>query len=243
MRYKEKKPRMNTKMNRSNRIIGGIAILAFGIVWALELAGLIHFTLDGWWTFFIIIPCFASLFKCKNKDWPLIGIGVGILLLLASRNIIPYNDLWKYIVCLVAVIWGLSLIFKNGKTSNGADHHTIDELKQINQNGRQIQKIDVSFGKQLYEFDGRHFEGAEVRTTFGFVELDLRNADIVDGTIVSIECSFGGMEIRVDKDICVKTAVETSFGGVECHCNTVPTEGTKTLYIDGRCNFGGIEIK
>lgn len=232
-------------MNRTSRIITGIAFLAFGIGWALELTDVIHFNLEGWWTAFIIIPCFAALFGSKHKSAPLTGLGIGVLLLLATRDIILWADLWKYILCLLAVVWGLTLIFshKSGCCEKHADRHAVDELKQINMDGRQIRQINVSFGKQLYEFSGQHFEGADVETSFGFTALDLRNADILDGAVINVECSFGGMEIRVDKDICVKTLVDSAFAGVESHCDGQPADGKKTLYVKGKCSFGGIEIK
>ena len=232
-------------MKRTSRIIGGIAFLIFGIGWALELLGFININLDGWWTLFIIIPCFASLFGSKHIGTPLIGLVVGILLLLATRGIITWDDLWKYIVCLVAVVWGISLIFchKDFRNCKKTNPCTIDELKQINQDSHQTRQINVSFGKHLYEFGGQRFEGANVQTSFGFTALDLRNADLLDGAFINIECSFGGMEIRVDKDVCVKSTVESSFAGVECKCNALPSNCSKTIYINGHCSFGGIEIK
>lgn len=231
-------------MNRTSRIIGGIAFLAFGIGWMLELTGVININLDGWWTLFIIIPCFAALFSNKQKSAPLIGLGVGILLLLATRGIIPWYDFWKYVVCIVAVIWGLSLLF--GHKSCGCHKQSscnTDELKLIDLDGRQVRKINVSFGKHLYEFSGQRFEGADVQTSFGFTALDLRNSDLMDGAIIDIECSFGGMEIRVDNDVCVKAAVESSFAGVETKSDAMPNACNKTLYVKGHCSFGGIEIK
>ena len=231
-------------MNRTSRIIGGIAFLAFGIGWMLELTGVININLDGWWTLFIIIPCFAALFSNKQKSVPLIGLGVGILLLLATRGIIPWYDFWKYVVCIVAVIWGLSLLF--GHKSCGCRKQpscNTDELKLIDLDGRQVRNINVSFGKHLYEFSGQRFEGADVQTSFGFTALDLRNSDLLDGAVINIDCSFGGMEIRVDKDVCVKTAVESSFAGVETKCDAMPNACNKTLYVKGHCSFGGIEIK
>lgn len=231
-------------MNRTSRIITGIAFLAFGIGWALELTDVIHFNLEGWWTAFIIIPCFAALFGAKHKSAPLTGLGIGILLLLATRDIILWADLWKYLLCLVAVVWGLTLIFgyKSGCSDKHAEKCTSD-LKQIDQDGRQIHQIGVSFGKQLYEFSNQRFEGADVETSFGFTALDLRGADLLDGAVINVKCSFGGMEIRVDRDICVKTTVESAFAGVESHCDGQPADGKKMLYVKGSCSFGGIEIK
>lgn len=236
----------NRNMKNTGRIISGVAILALGICWALDLSGLINLSFDGWWTLFIIIPCLVSFFTHKHKSGALIGIGVGVLLLLATRDIIMWDLIWKYILCWVAVVWGLSLIFCHKGTCcchKQCDRASVDELKFVNQEGRQVRKINVTFGKQEYEFNGQRFEGADVETSFGFIALDLRNADIVDGAVINVSCSFGGMEIRVGKDVCVKTAVESTFAGVESQCDFQPTDGVKTLYLKGTCTFGGIEVK
>ncbi len=229
-------------MNRTSKIIGGIALLAFGIVWALELFNLININLEGWWTLFIIVPCFVNIFNDKHKAGSVIGFGIGILLLLAARDIILWADIWKYMICLVAVVWGISLLCFSKKGSC-CHCHTTDETKTIVMDGSKMHKIDVSFSKQEYSYDGQSFEGADVHTSFGFVSLDLRHANIIDGAVINVDCSFGGMEIRVDKDVCIKNEINTAFAGVDCDCNTLQSDGLKTLYVKGQCNFGGIEIK
>ena len=228
-------------MNRTSKIIGGIALIAFGIVWALELLGLISISLEGWWALFIIVPCFVNIFNDRHKAGAIIGFGIGILLLLAARNVILWSDIWKYMICLVAVVWGISLLFFSKK--NCRHCHTVSKTQAVVLDGSKMHKIDVSFSKHEYSYDGQRFEGAEVHSSFGFVGLDLRNADIMDGAVITLDCSFGGVEVRVDKDICVKNDIESSFAGVECKSNTQHPDGAKTLYIKGHCSFGGIEIK
>lgn len=230
-------------MNRTSKIIGGIALLAFGIVWALEILNLIRINLEGWWTLFIIVPCFVNIFNDKHKVGSIIGFGIGILLLLAARNVIDWDDIWKFMVCLAAVVWGISLLFFNEKGSCCHCHHTADDPKTIVMDGSKMHKIDVSFSKQDYSYSGQRFEGAEVHTSFGFTSLDLQNADIMDGAVISLDCNFGGIEIRVDRNVCIKNNIDTAFAGVDCDCNTQQSDGLKTLYVKGHCNFGGIEIK
>ncbi|MBP5677795.1 MAG: hypothetical protein J6W88_04790 [Bacteroidales bacterium] len=232
-------------MKNTTKVICGIVLLALGIGGALGLMGVIEIDFQGWWTLFVIVPSFVSLFSNKNKAGAVFGLGTGVLLLLATRDVILWSDLWKYIICLLAVIWGFSLIFcrRNGCRVVKADGHAVEEMKLINQDGRQIHKINVSFGRQQYGFSGQRFEGADVQTSFGFTALDLRNADLLDGAVVKVECSFGGMEIRVDRDVCVKSAVDSSFGNVENKCDVQSAAGVKTLYVNGNCSFGGIEIK
>lgn len=232
-------------MGNTSKIIGGIILLLLGIGLMLEFSNVINIDFEGWWTAFIIIPCLISLFNSKNRTMPLIGIGIGIVLLLATRDVISWNDLWKYIVCIVLIVWGIMLIFSH-KCSMGCsdpDKKNVDELKLIEQEGRSIRQINNSFGKQSYEFAGQRFEGAKVQCSFGYVGLDLRNADILDGAVIDIECSFGGMEIRVGDDVLVKNAMETSFAGVECSEHLRFRDNAKTVYIKGHCAFGGIEIK
>ena len=206
-------------MNHTSKIIGGIALLAFGIVWALELFNLININLEGWWTLFIIVPCFVNIFNDQHKAGSVIGFGIGILLLLAARDIILWADIWKYMICLVAVVWGISLLCFSKKGSC-CHCHTTDETKTIVMDGNKMHKIDVSFSKQDYRYSGQRFEGAEVQTSFGYACLDLRNADIRDGAVISVDCSFGGMEMRIPKGVCVNNGIDTAFAGVDCDCCT-----------------------
>ena len=228
-------------MKRTSKIIGGIALVAFGIVWALELLDVISISLEGWWALFVIVPCFINIFSDRHKAGAIIGFGIGILLLLAARGIIPWNDIWKYMLCLAAVVWGVSLLFFNKKR---CDHcHTSGQATPVVLDGSKQHKIDVNFGKQEYRYDGQPFEGADVHVSFGFAGLDLRDADLRDGAVISVDCSFGGMEIRVPKGVCVNNGIDTAFAGIDCDCCTQPSDGCKTLHLKGRCNFGGIEIK
>ena len=145
-------------------------------------------------------------------------------------------------ICLAAVVWGVSLLFFSHK-KKVCHCNMASEPKTIVVDGSKMHKIEVSFSKQEYSYAGQRFEGARVHNSFGFTSLDLRSADIMDGAVITLDCSFGGVEIRVDKDIRVNNDIVTAFAGVECNCNTQQTDGAKTLYVKGHCSFGGIEIR
>lgn len=229
-------------MKRTSKIIGGIVLVAFGVVWALELLNVISISLEGWWAFFVIIPCFVNIFSDRHKAGAIIGCGIGILLLLAARGIIPWNDIWKYMLCLVAIVWGVALLFFNNR-KHFDQRITKEQNVPVVAGGGKLHNIDVTFGKQEYSYDGQTFDGTDVHVSFGFVGLDLRDADIRDGAVISVDCSFGGIQIRIPKGVCVNNGIDTTFAGVDCDCCTQPTDGAKTLYLKGHCNFGGIEIK
>ena len=229
-------------MKRTSKIIGGIALIAFGVVWALELLDVINISLEGWWALFVIIPCFINIFNDRHKAGAIIGFGIGILLLLAARSIIPWNDIWQYMLCLVAVVWGVELIFFSNKKSR--DRKSIaEQAVPVAFDGSKLHKVEVNFGKQEYSYDGQPFEGADVHVSFGFVGLDLRDADIRDGAVINVDCSFGGIQIRLPKGVSVNNGIDTTLAGVDCDCCTQPCDGAKTLYLKGHCNFGGIELK
>ena len=50
-------------------MLWGIVLIAIGIVLGLNALDITNIDLffDGWWTLFIIIPCFIDLFKDKDK--------------------------------------------------------------------------------------------------------------------------------------------------------------------------------
>ena len=229
-------------MKRTSKIIGGIALVAFGIVWALELLNVISISLEGWWALFVIIPCFINIFNDRHKAGAIIGCGIGILLLLAARGIIPWNDIWKYMLCLVAIVWGVALLFFNNR-KHFDQRITKEQNVPVVAGGGKLHNIDVTFGKQDYSYDGQSFDGTDVHVSFGFLSLDLRDADIRNGAVINVDCSFGGIEIRLPKGVCINNGIDTTFAGVDCDCCTQPTDGAKTLYLKGHCNFGGIEIK
>lgn len=231
-------------MDNNGKVIGGVVLLLLGVGLLLELTHVIDFSFEGWWTAFIIVPCLISFFSSKNKTVSLIGVGAGVLLLLATRGVIPWHEFWRYLVCIVFIIWGIMLIFSRGFSSACVSaKNNSSELKQEELDGRKICRINTSFGKQFYGFSGQRFEGATVQTSFGFVSIDLRNADLLDGSVIDIDCSFGGMEIRVGDDVLVKHDIFTSFAGVDYKEHQPISDNAKTIYLKGRCSFGGIEIK
>ena len=63
-------------MKKVNRILWGIALVAVGIILALNAFGITDLNLffDGWWTLFIIVPCTVSLITSYDKSGSLIGI-------------------------------------------------------------------------------------------------------------------------------------------------------------------------
>lgn len=217
-------------MNSLRRILWGLVLIVVGIIIGLNSFDItsIDIFFDGWWTLFIIIPCFIGLFKDDDKIGSLIGLGVGIFLLLGIRNIIDFDLVIKLIIPFILVMLGLSVIFKREKEDKVPERDNEKEYM-------------ATFSSQDLNFANENFEGADMISIFGSIKCDLNKAKVKDKAVINATSIFGGININVPKDIKLVVEHHSIFGGVtNKHINEEKTN--KTLYIYAVCLFGGIEI-
>lgn len=227
-------------MKKAENVLWGIVLIILGLIVGGNTLGItdIDIFFDGWWTLFIIIPCFIGLFKDSDKTGSLIGILIGIGLLLGCQDIIRFDLIWKLAFPVILIVIGLSLIFKDvfgDKISS--------EIKKLNENNNSKNSYCATFGGQNVNFDEEKFTGADVTAIFGGVKLDLKNAIIDQDVVINASAIFGGIDIYVPKNVKVKTKSVPIFGGVNNKANISPDEKSHTIYINGTAIFGGIEIK
>lgn len=229
-------------MKQAFKIIIALALIAAGVLWILSITNVIsiHFSTKGWWTLFIIVPCLFGLVNDKDKIGPCIGIGWGVLLLLAARDVISWNVMWQIGLALMIIGFGLKMLFFKSCSIN---HNGVCDVETISRDGKNIRFIDTSFGKQDLSFAGEKFEGADVKTSFGGLKLDLTGADIDDGAFIDLNVGFAGVTIIVPDGLSVRIAVSSGFGGVQDNRRNKVTTGTPALIITGKVGFGGVEIR
>ncbi len=68
-------------------------LIALGIILGLNALGItnINIFFEGWWTLFIIVPCFIGLFTEKEKTGNIIGLLIGIVLFLGCRDLLDFD--------------------------------------------------------------------------------------------------------------------------------------------------------
>ena len=229
-------------MKQAFKIIFALALIAAGVLWILSITGVltIEFSTKGWWALFVIIPCLFGLFTDKDKVGPCIGIGVGVLLLLAAREVITWNMMWQIALALMIIGFGVQmLLFK----SCHHQHQGVCDQQTITRDGKEIRRIESSFGKQSLSFNGEKFEGADVQTSFGGLILNLKGAEIANGAFIDLNVGFSGVTIIVPEGLAVQTTVSSGFGGITDNRRTKVSTGEPVLYITGKVGFGGVEIK
>lgn len=226
-------------MKKANRIVGGVVLIALGVLLALRALNLLSFEIffDGWWTLFIILPSLSGLVTERDKTGNLIGLCVGVLLLLWRRGLFDIDLFWKILGPLVIVILGVRLIL--GGMRKGDTEKRFDELRK--KGGAQRTGCAVFGGSEL-RFDGEPFEGAELTAVFGGVDCDLRNAHLEGDIPIKVCAVFGGIDILVPEGVTVKMDTFCLFGGASDEKHRHGDEKA-TVYVSGFCLFGGVEIK
>jgi len=227
-------------MKRASSFTLGILLLVIGILWLLYLLGVItqDFVFDGWWTLFIIVPCIYALFTSRNKVPPLLGIGIGVLLLLAAQQVIPYHMVGKLFLAVLIIVVGLALIVGHRKPTA-----SVDDLTHISRDGKDIKQITASFGEQKLNFDNQVFQGADISCSFGSIQLDLRHALISEDLIINVDCSFSGVAILCPENLNVQISTSNILGGTtDKRVRTIDANNTITLYITGNVMLSGVDI-
>lgn len=232
-------------MKKTKSIIWGLIIIALGVFWGLKEANLIDFSIffDGWWTLFIIIPCFIGLFKSDNKPLSATGLIVGILLLVNC-----YYDIWQYKAYLfpaLVVIAGISIVITN-LFPKKKDIPQIQQDNYTAYQGTPVQQSNAeyyaSFSGENYRFDNG-FAGGKFVASFGGIKVDIRNADIVNNCVITTNATFGGVDIYVPNDVRVVVKSNSLFGGTTDRSNKNLPADAKTVYVVATNLFGGTEIK
>ena len=199
----------------------------------------INIFFDGWWTLFIIVPCFIGLFKEREKTGNIVGLAIGVILLLCCQDMIDFETVWKLLVPAILIIIGVSLIFKDAFGSK-----INEEIKKLNESKTKDGGYCATFSGQNIKFDGEKFNGTDLNAVFGGIKCDLRNAIIENDVVINTSSIFGGTEIYIPENVKVKVKSTSIFGGVdEKKQNKIENTDVHTIYINATCLFGGVEIK
>ena len=225
-------------MNKIGNLLWGLVFIIVGIIFGLNVLDItnINIFFDGWWTLFIIVPCFIGLFKDKEKTGNLIGLIIGVCLLLGCMGIVEFTLIWKLMVPAILVMIGLSFIFKDTLSSK-----VKKEIKKLNKT--ETKEYCSCFSGQTIDFNNEEFKGCSISAVFGGVKCDLKNAIIKDDVVINANSIFGGITIYVPEGVNVKIGSTSIFGGVSDERKNKTNDAKYTDYINATSMFGGVEIK
>lgn len=226
-------------MKDYTKYIIGFLLIFIGLILGLNAFGITNINLffSGWWTLFIIIPSLVGLINDKEKTSSLIFLIIGVWLFLAERDLIEYELLIKLLLPVILISIGLLLVFKDVLSINGK------EIKKINANNKESNNYIAVFGSQDLKFEDEKAENLDLKSLFGGIKLDLRDAKIERDIVINTLSVFGGIDIYVPDDVKVKVSSTPFFGGVEVKRKKQSSKKEITIYLNSVCIFGGVDVK
>lgn len=229
-------------MKMVSNYIWGLFLILVGIILGLNSFGVTNINLffDGWWTVFIIAPSLNGLIKGEDRTGALIGLIIGVFLLLSCQDVLDFKLFVKLFIPAILIIIGLSIFFKD-KVKDVA----VKKMGKINAKEIDMEHTYTStFSEEKINLDNEKLESCAINSIFGSVSLDLRNAIIDEDVVINNYVVFGGVTIKVPKDVNIVVKTTSIFGGVDNKTGRNKTkENVKTIYIKGTILFGGIDIK
>jgi predicted membrane protein len=226
-------------MKKISNMLWGLVLIVLGVMIGLNSFGItqINFFFDGWWTLFIIIPCFIEMFRSRYKIINIIGIATGLALLLFCQKIFSLEMLWKLSIPTILILLGLALVFKDslfGKKDNS--------FRSSKAKGGE-DKHSTTFGTKSIKYDNQVFYGNDLSATFGSITCDLRNAVITEDVIINANATLGNVEILVPPTVNVEVKSSGLFGKASDMRRSPSTVTSPTISVSGMCFMGHVDIR
>ena len=227
-------------MRKLGNTLWGIVLIIIGVILtlnALEITN-INIFFNGWWTLLIIIPSAIELIAREEKFWSAIWLIIGIILLLACRDILDFELIWRLTIPVIIILIGINLIFKDK-----LDKRKKKKNKELKEKAEGLEEYCATFGEVKADFNNQEFKGASLTAVFGSTDLDLRKAIINEDKLIKTCAVFGGIEIMAPENVNIKVKSTPIFGATSNKTNRKYDEKLPTIYVNSFCMFGGVDIK
>jgi predicted membrane protein len=225
------------RRNNFNTIFWGLVLVLVGALFlAQNLGYLDNFPFWNYLPALLIVLGLYQLFVNQFRAWagPLILILIGTFLLLAALDFITWATFGTLIWPTILILVGLSIIFRRGSSS---ENFVEEKSSQFN--------IFSAFNAQKRNVTSPDFRHGEITAMFGGVEVDFRNANIMEKPVrIQSTVMFGGADIFVPQDWDVRIDAFAMFGGTEDKRRPAAlVKQTPDLIVSGTILFGGLNIK
>lgn len=223
------------KKNNYVGIVIGLLFLVIGGGYLAEALGIVEeFTIffDGWWTLFIIVPCFCGLLgKGGGKIGYLIGLAIGLFLLLTARGVLDSDKLWALILAAICILLGLNLMLPKRARRAKEEERESAETDRFDR----AEHITAEAPSYTVQEDGVVCEEAPEVT----VEPSSDSYQ-EDGEKVVCSAVFAGRDIRVDNSGFYGANLSAIFGGIDLNLKNAIIRRNVTIEV--RAVFGGIDL-
>ena len=222
--------KLNQSRNSGAGAVVGGALVVVGVAMTLQGYGLLHFQMRDWWPVLLIgggVYVIARAMNPRQRDATGTDDGTaGYGEDASGRPLGPPGT---------------------GGSPSGGPHGTeptplFATSGERRMDSSRIDTVAVMAGSTLRD-DTADFQGGEVTVVMGGLEIDLRNAAMLQPeAVLNVFVLFGGLVVKVPTGWSVVSRGAPILGGLED--KTVPgMAATHRLVIDGYVIMGGVEIK
>ena len=233
-----------------------VVLIAFGALLFLDNIGVLHIQrIYEYWPVVVIAFGGAKLIyrpSLTGAVWSLFLIGVGSLFLLVNLDIfrIRHDSTWPLsllfitfgFLALVKTLDRRSLTLRHAEVPNSS----LDSGVAVNAD---VLNESVTLGGIERRVESIKFQGGELHSVLGSIEVDLSRAQLPPGwpsITLFIECVLANMEIRIPDIWRVSVQAHTVLGNIENKTiapRMNPGDEPPTLIITGSCVLGNVELR
>ena len=181
----------------------------------------------------------------KNISLWAVGMtGFGGYYLLVNMHILNrWNVLsWKIIVPVLLVLWALSMFADHFRGDRRYKHGNPKASSTYQADDGEID-YDGSFGSENVVVTEPVFRGGNVDVSFGNYALDLTACQTVEpGSTLSVDVSFGSVELKLPKNWKVQEQSARSFSSVSTHGGPA-ADADQLLIVESDLSFGSLDIR
>jgi len=232
-------------------LIVAVLLISAGALLFLDNIGLLRVNIWDYWPVILIAVGVGKLTRSRYTReylWGVFLIVFGSLFLLATLDIVTvrsWDSGWPISLLLIAL--GFVTLIRTVDTRQ-SPKPTAGFAQQTVSGGSNTLNEHAVFGNVQRRYDNAVFEGGQLQSVFGSVEVDLRGArnDSSNSPVtVHVECVFGSVKIRMPQTWRVEVRVEGVFGSFEdktIPATTPPGFQSVLLILTGSYIFGSVEV-
>ena len=236
------------RQSRTGRALGGIVVVAIGLVLLARQLG-VEFPhwVFSWQMLLIVIGIFSGAKHQFSRGGWFVPIIIGSVFLVG--DIFPDITIGPMVWPIIIIGIGLMMILRPHRRDSLHWQKWHSYRKQYTNSFRSTEDTIEStsvFGGVKKNIISKDFKGGQIICVFGGAEINLSQADINGKVELEMVQIFGGTKLIVPSHWSVQSEVVAILGGIEDKRplqKDLSNNPEKTLVIRGTSIFGGIDIK
>lgn len=214
-----------------SRSLLGLVLVVVGSVLALDSAGILHSAgLGTWWPLLLIGAGFVKVRQPREDGQRALGVAFLMLGgLLQLTSVLAVRSSWPLLMIAVGTFLIWRSLDRPARAVAESDSPWVSDMTLLGYLRRSHRSAEL--------------RGGSVTAVMGVLELDLREARLVDGAPLDVVAFWGGVEIRVPEGWVVDARVVPVMGAFQSRpAALLPSSGPR-LVLRGQAVMGAVVVR